>query len=206
MTRRSGTFSYTQAEMALELEEAAAASHGEERLDLLAHAAKHWAEDDEHARALTLFTEVIESRREYPELDWALPAYAYSLFAVGRTEEAWAAVDAAEAHARARHSSAAHQRLADYLDSAGQLERAERNYTAALDLLLDGGDREPAVTRHPRETSPVARIRTDRRRLREQLGLPRDEHDLAAERELAAEQPASRRTLRDRLRGMRSTT
>ncbi|GAB2724306.1 hypothetical protein [Kitasatospora kifunensis] len=199
MPKKSAKPQYVPAEAATELEAAAADEHGQERLEDLALAAKHWTDAGDHTRALDLLAEPAAALREYPELNWLLPLYAYNLFAVGRTEQAWAVVDAAEQHARTTHSSYDYEQLAGYLLSAGHPDRALVGYTAALELLLSEDDRNPALPLLPRETSAVPRVRAARRELRASLGLPPDAHDLTTD------QPVLRAALRERLRRRRDT-
>ncbi|MBD0695446.1 hypothetical protein [Streptomyces sp. CBMA123] len=201
MGRLFGPLTYTSEESAEECEAAAATESGAERLESLGHAALSWTAAGAYPRGLALLDEVAAARREGvpagggPELDWLLPLYAFNLFTAGRTEEAWATVEAAEAYARGSGGSSAFDQLADYLADAGHLEPAVGYWTAALDLLLHGEDPHPAVAYGPGpEHAPVHRIRAHRRRVREQLGLPADEHDLALS-------PRPRRSLVGRLFG-----
>ncbi|MGW3042544.1 hypothetical protein ACWC9T_21470 [Kitasatospora sp. NPDC001159] len=171
---------YEPARDARDLEEAAATESGEQRLYYLGQAALCWSDDDNHARALELLSEVTAARHEYPDQNWVLPLHAYELFTVGRADEAWAVVEAAEKHIRSAGGSYDHEQLAGYLADAGHLDRALDHYTAALELLLGGDDRpdrNPARRRSAQEASPVPRIRTARRQIREQLGLPEDALD-----------------------------
>jgi tetratricopeptide (TPR) repeat protein len=102
-----------------------------------------------------------------------LPRYASVLFTAGRTEEAWAAVEAAEKYARKAGSGSVYENLADCMAEAGHPERALRYYTAALELPPDKDDEPEDVA------FDLLRLRAARYRLRELLG-PAGEDDRSA--------------------------
>ncbi|MFG2847818.1 hypothetical protein ACGF12_32300 [Kitasatospora sp. NPDC048296] len=164
-----GPLSYTSAEIAEEYEASAATETGTERLESLGLAAREWIEDGSHERALALFDEVAAARPTFRKLKWLLPDYASALFTAGRTEEAWAAVEAAEKYARKGGCSSVYDDLGDCMAEAGYLERALRYYTAALELLPDEEE-------DPEDLAfSLCRIRAARYRVRERLGPSRED-------------------------------
>ncbi|MFG2918612.1 hypothetical protein ACGF0D_37735 [Kitasatospora sp. NPDC048298] len=174
MSRPFGPLSYTCEESAAEHEATAATRTGTRRLKSMALAARDWTDAEFHERALALLDEVAAVRPTFRKLKWALPEYASALFTAGRTEEAWAAVEAAEKHARKAGGSDAYEDLADCLAAAGHPERAAGYYTAALELLLlHGDDPNPARPGGWPRTGPIPRIRAARHRQRELLGPSR---------------------------------
>ncbi|MFJ4189308.1 hypothetical protein [Kitasatospora sp. NPDC089509] len=176
MRKPFSPLSYTSEESARDHEDSAAGKTGTARLRYMAQAAQDWTDAEFHERALALLDGVAAARPTFRKLKWALPDYASALFRAGRTEEAWATVEAAEKHACKAGGSDAYEDVADCLAAAGHPARAADHYTTALDLLLlRGDDPNPARARGNPRTEPIPRIRAARHRVRELVGPPQEE-------------------------------